>query len=235
MKTSGLIVVGSLALALLLSAGCGRDRGQEYFDEQEKKEQAKADPDSASQGPDIDLAELMAPRHKPDDGIPPPKLVDIREIREDYPDGTIRVACSAKYFSDGSTVRHGPCTGWHPNGKKFEEGRYEDGKRIGEWTFYSDDGKKAKNGSYKKGEVCDGVWTYWRPDGTKQREESYLNGIRHGPWTRWHASGQKAAEENYVNGKLDGKRIAWDKDGKKTSELVYRNGVLVERVAVSKG
>jgi len=234
-KTSGLIVAVPLALALLLPAGCGKDRGKEYFDALEQKEaEAKAGSKSGSQGPEIDLSELTAPKPKPDDGVPPPKLVDTREIREDYADGTIRVACGVKYYSDGSTVKHGPYTEWHPNGTKFKEGQYEDGKMIGEWTFYFDDGKKAKSGSYKANEAC-GVWTYWRPDGSKHREESYRDGNRHGPWTVWHANGQKAIEEHYVDDKLDGKRIAWDKDGKKTAELVYRKGVLVERIAVTKG
>jgi antitoxin component YwqK of YwqJK toxin-antitoxin module len=235
LKTSSLSVLTGLALALLLSAGCGGDKAKEYFEAQEKKEQTKDDSGSASQEPGIDLEELMAPKPKPDDGIPPPKLVDVREIRENYPDGPIRVACSVKYYSDASTVRHGPYTEWYSNGKKFAEGRYADGKKVGEWTYYSfDDGKKAKTGSYKNG-LCDGVWTYWRDDGSKQREERYASGDRDGRWVLWHKNGQKAVEENYVHGKLDGKRITWDKDGKKTSEVVYRNGVVVERVAVNKG
>lgn len=236
-KTSGLSVVGLLALALVVPAGCGKDRAKEYFDSLEKKdkdeEQGKADSGPAARRPEIDLTELTAPKKKPDDGIPPPKLVDVREIREDRPDGT-RVAASVKYFSDASTIRHGPYTEWYPNGKKFKEGRYEDGKKVGEWVVYSDDGKRAKTGAYKD-DVCEGVWTYWRSDGSKQRQESYLNGDRDGPWILWHENGQKASEANYVKGKLDGRVIAWDKDGKKTGEAVYRNGVLVERIAVSKG
>ena len=230
MKTTSMRVVCWLAVALLLSAGCGKDSAKEYFDSQERKEkgQPEVDSGSASQGPEIDLTELTAPKKKRDDGVPPPMLVDAREIRENYPDGTIRLARSVNYYSDASTVNHGPYTEWHPNGKKFKEGRYEDGKQVGEWIWYSDDGNKLKSGAYKKG-VCDGVWTHWRSDGNKRREESYLNGARHGRWITWHDNGQMASEANYVDGKLDGKAIAWDKDGKKTREEVYRNGVFVSR------
>lgn len=237
MKIPCLSVVGLLALALLLPAGCGKDRATKYFEslekKQEAKEQDKADSGTAARQPEIDLKALTAPKKKPDDGVPPPKLVDIREVREERPDQT-RVAASVKYFSDASTIKHGPYTEWYPNGKKFKEGRYEDGKQVGEWVTYSNDGKKAKSGAYKDG-VCDGVWTFWRPDGSKQRQESYRNRDRDGAWIVWHANGQKASEANYVKGKLDGRVFTWDKDGKKTSETVFRNGVLVERVAVSKG
>jgi antitoxin component YwqK of YwqJK toxin-antitoxin module len=254
-----------LALGLLAAvAGCGQeDRAKEYFEaEEQKAKDAEAGPATASREPDLDLKALIPPKKPIDNSIPPPKLVDVREVRDDFPDGSMRVVRSVKHFSDNSQVNHGPYTEWWPSGKKFKEGSYEDGKEDGNWVYYYDDGTKAKSGSYKNGKL-DGVWTYWRPDskdgkdGKPDRQEEYKLGARHGAWIRWHDNGKKAAESHLVDGvpdgdqfewykngqlagqarfkqgKPDGKAITWDEKGRKTGERTFRNGVLVDQVTSS--
>lgn len=212
MNIPGAKLVGAVLLAALVLAGCGKDKAKEYFDAEEAKEKAQKEETSPAKQPELDLESLIGAEKKKDDGIPPPVFVDVREATTKFDDGTPKVVCSVKYFSDGSTIRHGKYVEWYPNGKKFKEGQYEDGKKVGQWTVYFDDGKKAKSGTYKN-DACDGVWTYWSPDGNKQREESYRQGVRHGAWIRWHPNGQKASECTYTDGKRDGKETRWDKDG----------------------
>lgn len=255
MKTSAIALAVAVLWCAGFLAGCGRDRAAEFFDEQERQEREKAEGTKpAPAAPEVDLKTLITPKPVQDDSIPPPILVDVRTLREDYQDGTIRVERSVRYFSDGSTVNHGPYTAWHPNGKKHYEGRYEDGKRVGEWTYYMDDGVKTKSGTYKDGQL-DGVWTFWLPGKPEQlsRREEYRKGARHGKWTYWDAEGRKLREESYAanepdgewtewhpngkpksqvhfkQGKRDGKAVTWDEQGRKTSEMLFRNDVVVDR------
>jgi|YNPBryunderm2012_1023409.scaffolds.fasta_scaffold00092_15 antitoxin component YwqK of YwqJK toxin-antitoxin module len=248
----GRLLVAGLAIELVVGWGCGKDRAKEFFAEQERLEQEKQKPassDSASSRPDWDLKELLEPKPKTDPSIPPPKLVDIRTLEEKFPDGKLRVRKTVKFFSDNSTIPHGPYTEWHPNGQKFCEGSYEDGKRVGQWTYYYEDGSKAKQGTYKDGQL-DGRWTYWAPSRPQQpiRQEEYQAGQRHGTWIYWNEQGQKVREETYAQnqlhgpctewypngqmktqahykqGRLDGKLITWDEQGRKLSERSFRAG-----------
>ncbi|MCS7305354.1 MAG: toxin-antitoxin system YwqK family antitoxin [Thermoguttaceae bacterium] len=245
------IFVLSMVIGVGISGGCGKDRAKEFFAEQERLEQEKQTPpppDSPTVS-ELDLKKLLEPKPKVDPSIPPPKLVDIRTLEEKFPDGKLRIRRTVKYFSDNSTVNHGPYTEWHPNGQKFCEGRYEDGKRVGEWTYYYEDGSKAKMGTYKDGQL-DGLWTYWsqgQPD-KPIRQEEYRAGQRHGKWITWNEQGQKIREETYAHNQLegpvtewypngqmkiqvhykqglpDGKVITWDEQGRKISERTFRAG-----------
>ena len=53
---------------------------------------------------------------------------------------------------------------YHDNGKKCEEGFYEDGKREGECITYYENGEKELVGYFKKGRPT-GIWMYWDKDG----------------------------------------------------------------------
>lgn len=233
MKTSICTMVLGGLVAVTCIAGCGGDRAKEFFEEQERQErEATEGKPSRPTGPEVDLNTLLRPKPKLDDSIPPPKYVDTRELRENHANGTVSVARSVKFFSDGSSVNHGPYTEWHPNGKKYLEGRYEDGKREGEWTSYWEDGAKAKSGTYKNG-LPDGAWTYWDEQGKKKREEHYVKGDQDGEYTEWYPDGKLKAQMHFKQGKPDGKAVTWNEQGQKTVERVYRNGVLVDQVSSS--
>jgi len=228
MRVSRLWLLG-LAIGLVVSGGCGRDRAQEFFAEQERLEREKPKPLPATvpSAPDLDMKKLLAPNQKTDFSIPPPKLVDVRRLEEKFPDGKIRLQRTVKYFSDASTVNHGPYTEWHPNGQKFCEGRYEDGRRVGEWIYYYEDGTKAKMGTYKDGQL-EGRWTYWAQGRPEQpiRQEEYQAGHRHGTWIYWNEQGQKLREENYAQNRLDGPVTEWYPNGQMKTQANYKQGLL---------
>ncbi len=226
MKLSRILVL-SMAIGLWASGGCGKDQAKEFFAEQERLEQEKQK-QTASSPPttlEVDLKKLLEPKPKSDPAIPPPKLVDIRTLEEKFPDGTLRIRRTVKYFSDNSTVNHGPYIEWHPNGQTFCEGRYEDGKRVGEWIYYYEDGAKAKMGTYKDGQL-DGQWTYWAPGQPDKpiRQEQYRAGQRHGKWIYWNEQGQKLREETYLQNQLDGPVTEWYPNGQMKSQVHYKHG-----------
>jgi antitoxin component YwqK of YwqJK toxin-antitoxin module len=252
MRSTPWTVVYWLVAASVLLVGCRHATDEEPAEQQTAEPQDNSG--SGSREPDNTLSELIGSGKRPDNGIPPAKLVDVRDLTEKFDDGTVRVARKVKYFSDGSTVNHGAYTEWYDEGEKFMEGSYEDGKRVGLWTFYREDGRKAKAGGYKDN-LPDGTWTYWAADGSKQREENYRDGRKDGTWTTWYSNGQKQSELHFADGqqdgeqffwyesgkparqvhmsqgKLDGKDISWNEQGVKTAERVFRDGVLVDRVS----
>ena len=62
--------------------------------------------------------------------------------------------------------------------------------------------KKVYIGNLLNGRY-DGLWTYWSENGEKKREETYKNGELDGLLTEWDENGNKS-ETTYKNNKKDG-------------------------------
>ena len=62
-----------------------------------------------------------------------------------------------KYEIEGSQVI---ATYFHDNGNIKQTGTYKNGKLEGNWTLYSEAGKKIAQGEYDKG-VKTGKWLFW--------------------------------------------------------------------------
>ena len=78
-------------------------------------------------------------------------------------------------------------------GQKREEGRLENGKAEGLWTFWHRNGQERQKGEYKNG-VREGLWTFWDEDGQKRMEGEFKGfekstPIRSGKWTYWDEDG----------------------------------------------
>ena len=129
----------------------------------------------------------------------------------------------------------------HPNGSTETEGRYTNGVREGNWTYwyegevFIDDGEDQEPNTGDEGEH-NGIWdstetvvidldgdTFYDPPQIKM-EGSYINGNRDSTWTSWYANGNKKEELNYTLGKLNGSQIHWYENGNKKDEGNYVNG-----------
>ncbi len=97
------------------------------------------------------------------------------------------------------SVRHGPWTSFWPNGAKWREGAYDDGKRMGAWTASAPNGKPLYTMEYEGGFANGKAVTYW-------------------------PSGQKKAEGELGYGKLNGTWRAWREDGSEVGQLVFDAG-----------
>jgi hypothetical protein len=100
---------------------------------------------------------------------------------------------------DGAGQRQGPWTQWWPNGAKWREEAYKDGKQHGRSTA-------------------------WRPDGGKLYEAEYKSGFLNGSITVYHANGQKKVEGAYTFGKPNGRWVAYTEDGKEVGQLLFDAG-----------
>ena len=77
----------------------------------------------------------------------------------------------------------------YESGQKKSEGYLlDDGTKVGRWTFWHENGQKAKEGE-RKNEKPEGVWTSWHDNGQKSAEGEYKNGKKEGRWTYWFRFG----------------------------------------------
>ena len=72
-------------------------------------------------------------------------------------------------------------------GKK--QGSLRNGKRVGPWVTYHDNGQVWVKGTYKDGKR-DGPWVSYHDKGQLYSKGTYKNGKKHGPWGRYHDNGQ---------------------------------------------
>jgi antitoxin component YwqK of YwqJK toxin-antitoxin module len=81
----------------------------------------------------------------------------VREFRETYRNGRVRVTWSAGVTSDGRYVLHGRQIFYYENGQKQWEATFQSGRRTGLETWWSDTGRKLGERTFSAGDV----WT-WR-------------------------------------------------------------------------
>ena len=144
-------------------------------------------------------------------------------------------------FIDGENILY------HANGKKWEQGRHENGVRVGVWREWNIDGVLVKERNYSSG-YYDGVCREWYDDGTNRSilhfcngklegmwteydEEGHLtdimefsNGLAEGLWKSFHDNGQLKFEGTFCNDLEDGWHIWRDRFGRITKRKFFAKG-----------
>lgn len=88
------------------------------------------------------------------------------------------------------------------NHKLMSVGVEKNGVQQGHWTYYHINGTKWTDGDFKDGRKI-GNWTVWFDDGRISQQYQAENG----PFKSWYPSGQVESEGKLVQGKRDGKWI----------------------------
>lgn len=131
-------------------------------------------------------------------------------------------------FATGSDVAY---TGWvvqrYANGRLHHLTQIKDGKRHGLSVSWHRNGKKVEQGRFEEG-VQVGVWRNWYDNGQLVAETTLKDGKAEGKNVNWHRNGKKKLESHYKNGKLNGVKTTWDSYGNIKSRILYRNGEEVE-------
>jgi antitoxin component YwqK of YwqJK toxin-antitoxin module len=156
---------------------------------------------------------------------PPPATIAARENATDkYPDGKLRWERQIARLSDNRYVADGYYREYHPNGQKFIEGTYSNGRQDGVWTYWYENGTKNRQVTYENGKPS-GAWESYRADGTLEAKRSFKNGKREGEWTFYDETGQQPLRvESYKNGKADGEWKMWFPSGKLNRQMTFKNG-----------
>jgi antitoxin component YwqK of YwqJK toxin-antitoxin module len=153
-----------------------------------------------------------------------PKISDHEPFTDKYPDGKIRVERRIAKYSDGHRESDGFYREFYPNGQKFIEGNYRQGKQHGEWSYYYENGQLQRKSTYQDGRLH-GQWDRFRADGTLAAKHAYDNGQRHGAWQLFDDTGkQLIVEENYSQGKFHGTQKAWHPNGKPRVQAEWKEG-----------
>ncbi|MDY0343768.1 MAG: hypothetical protein RBR28_09355 [Lentimicrobium sp.] len=116
-------------------------------------------------------------------------------IKKDFfEDGTLK---SEKTFEkiDGKEVLIKEIR-YHPNGKKYIEGNYNEGLREGKWTSWYNDGQLWSEGNFKQ-DKSDGERTVYHSNGKLHYKGAFDMGKRVGIWLFYDEFGVKINEINY--------------------------------------
>jgi antitoxin component YwqK of YwqJK toxin-antitoxin module len=179
---------------------------------------------------------------------PPASFVEKRVDTEKYADGKVRLEREISRYSDNRFVADGFYREFYPTGEKFAEGQYKDGKQVGKWTFWHENGKESRSVNFTKGQPDgtweifnaegaviakrsykagkrDGIWLVYDKAGKQQlREEAYRDGTPNGTWKVWFPNGQLKTQIGIKDGEREGEAIEWDEKGNKRAELKYVAG-----------
>lgn len=125
-----------------------------------------------------------------------------------YPDGRVKqVGSYAGQGLDPKKLSSAPRSGhwrfWYDNGQLQCDGDYAHDRQVGQWRFFTKDGKPHAVGSFTVG-VKDGAWTWWHANGQRKESGAFANGLKVGEWTTYNEAGEIAAITSYT---VDGKVI----------------------------
>ena len=142
------------------------------------------------------------------------------------------------YESLGSSNQIGILKEYYEDGAILWEQSWLEGSiRLGLWTKYFKNGKKWYEGHYNEG-VKVGDWTEWRPDGRVKQVETYTS-VNNSTLTKfaYHSNYEVSITQEYEvyqnnSGEMEesrhGKRIYYDEEGNLIKEEIWKNGELVE-------
>lgn len=117
----------------------------------------------------------------------------------------------------------GRATKFHENGKKREEGTFDDHFADGLWTEWNDSGQKIAETPYERGKK-NGLETVWYEGGVIKSQRPYVDGKRHGVVFIWDEQERKRTAVPYEHGKKNGVEARWDIDGQLARVLIWEHG-----------
>ena len=86
---------------------------------------------------------------------------------------------------------------YYPSGKKLGEGKFKNGKKVGQWKFYFENGLLESEGIYTQDGKQDGLWKEYYSHGGLAEEINYYEGIYDGMCTVYDDSGKVVVQGNY--------------------------------------
>jgi len=136
----------------------------------------------------------------------------IQEYAEKYPSGKTRSQWSARICPNGRYLLDGQETFFYETGRVEYEATYANGRKTGEETFWSPDGKKLWSWQHDL-KTHRSVWTQYWPNGRKRVEStwntqpeardlkrSFWGRVADGPVHQWNEDGTPARTGRFANG-----------------------------------
>jgi len=175
--------------------------------------------------------------------------------------GLAALAGSSSLCYQKGNMQYGTCKDFHPNGRvKIEAewkahqfdgayreyddkghllatGEFEQGRKTGEWSFYSPDNAKTprhkERYGYINGKVVpNGDSEYYYPDGSIRQIDHYVDGDLELS-SRFYPGGKLNWRTEYKAGVPDGVSVYFDESGVEKNRRVYSDGKLISEVGVA--
>jgi antitoxin component YwqK of YwqJK toxin-antitoxin module len=110
-----------------------------------------------------------------------------------------------------------------------EQGSFKNGKKVGSWIGYFDNGQLYSKGTYKDGKL-DGPYVRYYKNGQLYSKGTYKDGKYDGAWVGYYDYGQLRYKGPYKNGKEDGPWVFYYENGNVNEKVTgtFRNGVKVD-------
>lgn len=171
-------------------------------------------------------------------GAPAAAPAKIEVVRDNYPDGQVRVEKSGYRDANGNFVNHGAFTWYGPDGQKMGFGEMVNGKRQGHWTrtHVPGDSQLFQGGpllqspapytseaDFINGEL-NGLWTVKSANGAIIASWGFLGGKQNGDWIWSSPSGQPEFKTQYVAGKQHGLAQYFDPSGQVANSQTFIDG-----------
>ena len=159
------------------------------------------------------------------------------EISKPLEENDLKFDNGIKFHPISNQKYWGMAYGVYQSGEKLYEVFYEDGKLIGDYTYYNYDGTIKspifKSLLVRRGDVfyqqdspepySGPVFDLWE-NGNKMLEGSYKNSIKDGRWTEWFENGQPEKQYSYRYGQKHGYWAEWHNNGLLAVEGNYADG-----------
>jgi antitoxin component YwqK of YwqJK toxin-antitoxin module len=171
--------------------------------------------------------------------IPGARIEDVptEVITERYSNRKIKIERHVTQDSDRNFANHGPWIMYASDGTLIAKGRYEFGKRQGEWQRLYDSkdervvGKFAKQFSapfigiaYFVDDKLHGTWKIVDGQQRDVRSWEFKHGRPDGSAITYFPNGRKQSEMTFVDGTLDGAVTEWDSIGNVVKKTEYKDG-----------
>ncbi|WP_426753399.1 toxin-antitoxin system YwqK family antitoxin [Myxococcus sp. Y35] len=111
------------------------------------------------------------------------------------------LSCTKFDAKHGTQIAHGDYVEYHPNGVKATQGQFENGLKVGVWTFFDAAGTKWGTTEFKDG-AWDGKRITYFPNGKPHLVEEYKNSRKHGLTQELSQDGQVVSQVRYDNNRL---------------------------------
>jgi antitoxin component YwqK of YwqJK toxin-antitoxin module len=144
----------------------------------------------------------------------------VEVIRERFADGKVKIEREVTMDANGNYVNHGSWQMWDEAGKLIAEGRYDMGRRTGQWSRWCDRGAAPQLANPPFDEF----------DAPFVSRATLAAGELDGEWIISDAQGRKCSSVAFHCGRRNGKATLWQPDGQVYREAAFRNGVAVGEV-----
>jgi antitoxin component YwqK of YwqJK toxin-antitoxin module len=116
------------------------------------------------------------------------------------------------------------------SGSKFEEGKYINGLKHGNWKVYFDEDETMLNQTnYNYGKM-DGYMINYFPNEQEALKGYFSNDLKHGKWIWYYEDGSIETEVEYVKDKKTGSQKFYNTEGFLVKTEVYEDGILKETI-----